>query len=209
MEKFSSPKTAKVKSALRRQLKDSQFALKPAEVRKVIYACDNPRDRTLVATLAATGMRRAEVAALDIRDVDLEARRVTIRSGKGGKQRTVPITEELASDLRLLVGKRATGPVFLSNRRGPLTPRRVNYIVADAGERAGVKNPNPASHGRLTCHLFRHTFARHWKQRGGDIESLAQILGHASSSTTAGLYGTLSIDDVQANYHRLIGPLID
>jgi integrase/recombinase XerD len=204
MEKFSSLKTAKVKSAPRRQLKNSQFALKPAEVRKVIYACDYPRDRTLVGTLAATGMRRAEVAALDVRDVDLEARRVTVRAGKGGKQRTIPITEELASDLRLLIGKRATGPVFLSNRRGPLTTRQVNYIVADAGVRAGIKNPNPASAGRLTCHLFRHTFARHWKQRGGDIESLAQILGHASSATTVDLYGTLSVDDVQASYNHVM-----
>jgi integrase len=80
----------------------------------------------------------------------------------------------------------------------------VNRIVTAAGERAGVKNPNPASDGRLTCHLFRHTFARHWKQRGGDIESLAQILGHASSSTTVDLYGTLSIDDVQQNYDRIV-----
>ena len=124
MEKFSSLKKAKVKSAPRRQLKNSQFALKPAEVRKVIYACDSPRDRTLVATLAATGMRRAEVAALDVRDVELAARRITIRSGKGGKQRTVPITEELASDLRLLTGRRATGPVFLSNVVGHSPPAR-------------------------------------------------------------------------------------
>lgn len=43
----------------------------------------------------------------------------------------------------------------------------------------------------------------HWKQAGGDIESLAQILGHASISTTVDLHGTLSIDDVQANYDRL------
>lgn len=189
-------------SAPRRQFKNSQFALKPAEVRKVVYACTNPRDRTLVATLAATGMRRAEVAALDARDADLEARRVTIRSGKGGKQRTVPITEELASDIRLLVGKRASGAIFLSNRGASLTPRKVNRIVGHAGELAGVKHPNPSSDGHLTC-LFRHTFARHWKQPGGDIESLAQILRHASSSTTVDLYGTLSIDDVQASYDRL------
>lgn len=190
-------------SASRRQLKNSQFALKPAEVRKVVYACTSPRDRCLVATLAVTGMRRAEVAALDARDLDLQARRLTIRAGKGNKQRTVPITEELASDLRLLIGKRATGPLFLSNRGAALTPRQVNRIVAHAGELAGVKHPNPSSDGHLTCHLFRHTFARHWKQRGGDIESLAQILGHASSSTTVDLYGTLSIDDVQANYDKI------
>src|SRR5436190_13636534 len=92
-------------SAPRRQLKNSQFALKPAEVRKVVYACHSPRDRCLLATFAVTGMRRAEVAALDVRDVDFAGRRVTIRSGKGNKQRTVPVTEELASDLRLLVGR--------------------------------------------------------------------------------------------------------
>jgi integrase len=190
-------------SAPRRQLENSQFALKPAQVRKVIYACTSPRDRCLVATLATTGMRRAEVAALDVRDFDPATRRLTIRAGKGNKQRTVPITEELASDLRLLIGKRATGPLFLSNRGAALTPRQVNRIVAHAGELAGVKHPNPASDGHVTCHLFRHTFARHWKQRGGDIESLAQILGHASSSTTVDLYGTLSIDDIQEHYDRI------
>lgn len=168
-----------------------------------MYACPTPRDRCLVATLAVTGMRRAEVAALDVRDLDLEARRLTIRSGKGNKQRTVPITEELGSDLRLLIGKRAIGSLFLSNRGAALTPRQVNRIVAHAGELAGVKNPNPSTDGHLTCHLFRHTFARHWKQRGGDIESLAQILGHASSATTVDLYGTLSIDDVQASYDKI------
>ena len=189
----------------KRQLKNSQFALKPAEVRKVVYACTNPRDRCLLATLAYTGMRRAEIADLDARDVDLKTRRINIRSGKGGKERTVPITDELASDLRLLMGRRKTGPVFLTNREAALTPRHVNRVVTAAGERAGVKNPNPASDGQITCHLFRHSFARHWKQKGGDIESLSHILGHSSSATTVDLYGTQSIDDVQANYERLMG----
>lgn len=204
MRTFSSRKKRKATSGPKRQLQNSQFQLKPAEIRKVVYACVSPRDRCLLAILAATGMRRAEVAALDVRDLDLEARRITVRSGKGGKERTTPITEELASDLRLLIGRRQTGPVLLSNRGAALTPRHVNRIVAQAGERAGVKNPNPASGGQLTCHLFRHSFARHWKQRGGDIESLAHILGHASSATTVDLYGTLSIDDVQANYEKLM-----
>ena len=116
----------------------------------------------------------------------------------------MPITEELGSDLLLLIGLRGTGPLFLSNRRAALTPRQVNRIVERAGELAEVKNPNPASGGRITCHLFRHTFARLWKQRGGDIESLSHILGHASSATTVDLYGTQSIDDVQANYQRIM-----
>lgn len=204
MRTSTSRKKTKGTSAPLRQLKNSQFALKPADVRKITYACTNPRDRCLVRTLAETGMRRAEVAALDVRDLDLETHRLTIRSGKGAKQRLVPITDELGSDLRLLVGRRATGPLFLSNRQAALTPRQVNRIVERAGLLAEVKNPNPASGGRITCHLFRHTFARLWKQKGGDIESLSHILGHASSATTVDLYGTQSIDDVQANYQRIM-----
>ena len=203
MRTSSSRKKSKRTSPTKRQLKPSQFALKPAEIRKIIYAAPNPRDRCLVRTLAETGIRRAEVASLDVRDLDLEDRRLAIRSGKGGKERVVPLTEELASDLRLLIGRRGTGPIFLSNRQAALTPRQVNRIVARAGELAGVKNPNPSAEG-ITCHLFRHSFARHWKQRGGDIESLAHILGHSSSATTVDLYGTQSIDDVQANYERIM-----
>ncbi len=203
MRTSSSRKKSKRTSPAKRQLKPSQFALKPAEIRKIIYAAPNPRDRCLVRTLAETGIRRAEVASLDVRDLDLEDRRLAIRSGKGGKERVVPLTEELASDLRLLIGRRGTGPIFLSNRQAALTPRQVNRIVARAGELASVKNPNPSAEG-ITCHLFRHSFARHWKQRGGDIESLAHILGHSSSATTVDLYGTQSIDDVQANYERIM-----
>jgi integrase len=85
-----------------------------------------------------------------------------------------------------------------------MPPRHVNRIVEHAGIEAGVKNPNPATSGRVTCHLLRHTFARYWKQRGGDIEALANILGHASSSTTIDMYGRQSIDDVQEHYRRIM-----
>ncbi len=197
-------KTQDRSSGPKRQLKASQFSLKPGELRKLIYAAESPRDRCLIRTLAETGIRRAELAALDVRDVDLEVRRLTIRSGKGGKERVVPITQELASDLRFLIGRKQTGPIFVSLQKGPLQIRQINRVVRALGEAAGVKNPNPASGGAVTCHLFRHSFARLWKQRGGDIESLSHILGHSSSATTVDLYGTQSIDDVHANYERIM-----
>ena len=92
----------------------------------------------------------------------------------------------------------------MSLRKGPLQIRQINRVVRALGEAAGVRNPNPASGGAVTCHLFRHSFARLWKQRGGDIESLSHILGHSSSATTVDLYGTQSIDDVHANYERIM-----
>lgn len=189
------------------QLKDSEFYLKPSELKKVVHTVPNFRDRCILKTFAQTGIRRAELASLDIRDVDLEVRRLRVREGKGAKERLVPITDELASDLLHLIGKRKTGPVFVSLRGGHISTRSLNRIVVQAGELAGVRNPNPKYDGRLTCHLFRHSFARSWKQQGGSMESLAKILGHSSTATTIDLYGTESIDDVQGNYERVMSAL--
>jgi integrase/recombinase XerD len=186
------------------QLKDSEFCLKPADLKKVIYAVDSYRDRCILKAFAQTGIRRAELSSLDVRDVDFERRRIRIREGKGAKERIVPITDELASDIRHLVGQRKTGPVFVSQRGVAISVRSLNRIVVAAGTAAGVKNPNPKYKGRLTCHLFRHTFARTWKAQGGSIESLAKILGHSSTATTVDLYGTESIEDVQENYDRMM-----
>ena len=185
------------------QLKNSEYHLSPAEIKKVIYAANSFRDRCLIKTLAQTGMRRAEVAKLDIRDIDFEKNLVHIREGKGGKSRTIPITDELVSDYKHLIGGRKTGAVFESNRGGPLTLRQVNWIVATAGERSGVKNPNP-KYSSITCHLFRHSFAREWKKRGGSIETLSKILGHTSVKTTLDEYGTEDLDTVRENYSRVL-----
>ena len=186
------------------QYKNSEFALDPPSIAKVINAAKSLRDRCILKAFAQTGIRREELASLDVRDVDLKRRRLHIREGKGAKARTVPITDELRSDLELNIGKRKTGPLFLSNQRRGLSIRSLNRIVHDAGVRAGVENPNP-KHTGLTPHLFRHSFARLWKKRGHSIESLANILGHSSVATTWDLYGTESIEDVQENYEAVMG----
>lgn len=186
------------------QLKNSEYHLKPSEVKKVVYASSLPfRDRCILKTFALTAIRRAELAALDVRDVQFEKRLLEVREGKGDKSRTIPITEELASDLRHLVANRKKGPIFMSQRGGFLAPRQINWIVAKAGQLAGVENPNP-KYDRLTCHLFRHSFAREWKKRGGSIESLSKILGHTSIKTTLDEYGTEGLEDVQQNYAEIM-----
>jgi integrase/recombinase XerD len=174
------------------------------EVRRLIDACRTPRDRCLLQTLAETGIGREEVAALEVRDVSLDRRQFVVRSRKGAKRRVVPITAVLAAELRGLLGPRTAGPVFLSNRKAAMTTRHVSRIVANAGQLAGVKNPNAGSDGRITCHLLRHTFARLWRERGGDIESLAHILGHTSSVRTVLLYGTQTSEEIQAHYERIM-----
>ena len=117
----------------------------------------NFRDRCLIKTLWWLGVRRCELTQLDIRDLDAERKRVTIREGKGGKTRVIPIIDdEYLSDLFILIGSRKTGPLFLSNRNSLMAPRSVNHIGATLGAKAGVTNPNPRL-THLNPHLFRHS----------------------------------------------------
>lgn len=185
------------------QLKNSEYHLRPSEIKKIIYGTKNFRDRCLLKMFAQTGIRRAEIANLDLRDLDFEKNLIQVREGKGGKSRTIPMTDELASDLKHLMRGRKTGALFESNRGGQLTLRQINWIVAKAGELSGIKNPNP-KHSRIACHLFRHSFAREWKKKGGSIETLSKILGHTSIKTTLDEYGTEDLEDVKENYKKIM-----
>lgn len=87
-----------------------------------------------------------------------------------------------------------------------LTPPAPSFTFSKmrlTGEVAGVKNPDP-NYDHLTCHAFRHTFAREWKKRGGSIESLAKILAHSSIATTLDVHGGESLEDVQENYQKIM-----
>jgi len=187
----------------KQQLKNSEYHLSPAAIKKVVHAVEGFRDRCILKTLAQTAIRRSELTELDVRDIDFERKLIQIQEGKGGKGRTIPVSADLLSDLRHLLGRRTNGPVFVSLKGGSLTPRQIGNIVARAGERAGVENPNP-KYNHLTPHLFRHSFAREWKKKGGSIESLSKILGHTSVKTTLDEYGTEDLEEVQANYERVM-----
>lgn len=185
------------------QLKDSEYHLDLIQIRKLIQKAGTFRDACLIKTFAQTGIRRAELASLDITDIDFDQKLLHIRNGKGGKARIVPLTEELASDLKHITGSLSVGPIFPSKNGFFLTLRQVNWIVTKVGKSAGVKNPNP-KYKNITCHLFRHSFAREWKRRQGSIETLSKILGHASVKTTLDEYGTEGLTDVRDNYSKVM-----
>lgn len=188
----------------RKQNEASEFTLTQDEVRRLIEAAGIQRNRVLIEVLAFTGLRRAEAVALNVEDVDAVRLRAIVRDGKGEKSRIVPITQRLATDVKALAGKRKTGPVFLSThgKNQRLDERAVNYIVADAGKRADITNPNP-SRVEVNPHLLRHTFARHWLSAGGDLRKVSQVLGHESVEITHRIYGTASEEEVADDYSRV------
>jgi integrase/recombinase XerD len=186
------------------QLAASAYHIRPADMRKLLLAATNFRDRCLIKTLWWLGVRRSELIHLDVRDLDVERKRVTVQAGKGGKTRVIPIIDdEYLSDLIILIGNRKTGPIFLSNRNRKMAPRSVNHIVETIGAKAEVTNPNPRL-THLNPHLFRHSIARFLKSKGFSAEWIQNFLGHESYKTTMDMYGTLSIDEMQEIAARLL-----
>ena len=144
------------------------------------------RDRALIELLYATGLRVSELVSLRPADVNLEASYLTC-TGKGEKQRVVPMGDEAAAWVRrylregrpALLGKRTSARLFVNARRGGPGLTRVGFwkVLKAYGRRAGVT-------ASLSPHMLRHSFATHLLERGADLRAIQMMLGHADLSTT-------------------------
>jgi integrase/recombinase XerD len=143
------------------------------------------RDRALLEFLYATGARVAEAVALDQIDLD-PAQGTVLLTGKGRKQRMVPVGSHALAALRawlpdrmgLRRSGRDPGAVFLNARGRRLTRQGVFGIVRKAAIRAGIPTR------RVSPHVLRHSMATHMVEGGADLRTVQEILGHASISTT-------------------------
>lgn len=165
------------------------------------------RDRAILELLYSTGLRRAEIAALDLTDVDLAGGLVFVRSGKEAKQRLVPVgasaAEAIARYLGLarplfLVSPHVRG-LFLSSSRCGHRGKRLGHgaipiIVADAARKAGITK-------RVTPHTLRHSFATHLLRAGADLRHVQELLGHSRIDSTE-RYTHLDVTDLAAAHAR-------
>ena len=144
------------------------------------------RDRALIELLYATGMRVSELLALKPPDVNLDASYLTC-TGKGDKQRIVPIGDEAATWVRKytrearpgLLGRRSSPRLFVNARGGGPGLTRVGFwkILKGYAKQAGLTRT-------LSPHMLRHSFATHLLERGADLRAIQMMLGHADLSTT-------------------------
>ncbi|WP_253852976.1 tyrosine recombinase XerC [Prauserella alba] len=159
------------------------------------------RDHALLEMLYATGMRVAELCAVDVDDADLDSRLVRV-FGKGSKERMVPFglpaERALRGWLDTARGRLVTassGPaLFLGARGGRIDQRTVRRVVHDAVESV----PGAAGMGP---HGLRHTAATHLLEGGADLRSVQELLGHATLSTTQ-LYTHLTVERLKAIHDR-------
>jgi site-specific recombinase XerD len=142
------------------------------------------RDRAILETLYAAGVRVSELAGMDVRDLDLDEGTLRV-TGKGNKQRIAliggPAARALAAYLRegrpKLADGRAEPALFLNRDGGRLSVRAVQIMVRRYGAAAGID-------GKTHPHLLRHTFATHLLDGGADVRVVQELLGHARATTT-------------------------
>ncbi len=160
------------------------------EARRIIEAPNTQsilgyRDRTILETLYATGIRKNELMNLTLADVNLEEELLRINGGKGAKDRVVPLTAVACSFLESyikgirakLLGAKTSKRLFLSLRGLPIARNTLGSVVEKYARLARVKK-------HVTCHLWRHTCATHLLQRKANLRHVQEILGHRSLATT-------------------------
>lgn len=140
------------------------------------------RDQAMLETLYSTGMRVSELVALNISDIDLDRRQARC-TGKGGRQRSVPLRTSAINALRTYIetGRSRIAPneetaLFVNHRGSRLTRQGFWLILKAYARQAGIED--------ITPHTLRHSFATHALRHGYELRDVQQMLGHVSISTT-------------------------
>ena len=157
------------------------------------------RDRLIVNLLYTTGMRRAEILGLRDSDIDLTSMQLRV-TGKRDKQRIIPFGKETAAEIESYISKRDAdseekepGGHLFTHRGRPMSAKKLGGIVASKLADASVAKKSP--------HTLRHTFATTMLNHGAELNSVKEILGHASVATTQ-IYTHLSFQQIKENYTK-------
>jgi integrase/recombinase XerC/integrase/recombinase XerD len=162
--------------------------LKHSQVLRLIDSIEDPRDRLIVRTIYATGVRVSELCNMNIEDIDFEEHTIRIR-GKGDKIRIVFIDDETLSEIRKFIGNTLVGPLFIGQQGKHISPRAIQHIFryyAPPG---------------ITPHKIRHSYASELYKRSKNLRVVQENLGHTSIKTTE-IYLHTDIDERRQVYQQ-------
>lgn len=155
------------------------------------------RDRTMLELIYSTGIRVSEIVNLDISDIDFVNEEIKVM-GKGGKERIVPAGTVALNILHCYIKELkkidSSGVLFINKNKKRLTQRFVELMIKKYAKMAGIEK-------KVTPHTLRHSFATHLLDRGADLRSVQELLGHSNLSTTQ-IYTHLSIQKLKKEYDK-------
>lgn len=158
------------------------------------------RDRAMVELFYSSGLRLAELASLDVVDLDISEATVTV-TGKGRKTRTVPVGRQALSRLKEWLDVRdqkaldeSENALFLSQRGNRISHRAIQQRLSQLSLKTGLGQ-------RINPHQLRHSFASHMLESSGDLRAVQELLGHANLSTTQ-IYTHLDFQHLARTYDK-------
>ncbi|MHB8499710.1 MAG: tyrosine-type recombinase/integrase [Candidatus Acidiferrales bacterium] len=175
-------------------------ALSVEEIEQILRAANTPRDLALIELAFASGLRVSELSNLRIEDLDIRARSLIVREGKGGNDRVGLFGDPATAALRAYLGNRTTGFVFQPERGASperrLSSRSILRMVVRVAKRAGIGK-------RVTVHTFRHSFATACLNTGMDLRSIQQLMGHRNLNFTQRYLhvATANLQGTHAKFH--------
>ena len=168
--------------------------LKHNQVQRLIDSIEDSRDKLIVRTIYATGVRVSELCNINIEEIDFDEHTIRIR-GKGDKIRTVFVDDETISEIRGFIGERVAGPLFLGQQGKNISCRAIQHIFKHYA-------PNG-----ITPHKIRHSYASELYKRSKNLRVVQENLGHTSIKTTE-IYLHTDIDERRQVYRQFF-PLSD
>jgi len=149
------------------------------EVGRLLNSLANIKHRTMLQVLYCTGLRVSELTALRIGDIDSGRNTITVRHGKGAKDRQIPLSPTLLQLLReYWKVYRPTEFLFENGRSGAqMSPRTVQEVFVQAKAASGIGK-------KVSAHTLRHSYATHLLEAGTDLLTIRNQLGHSNISTT-------------------------
>src|SRR6266436_6014892 len=164
-----------------REERDPAILLKTEYKALLQVAGGNTRDFAIVMLFLQSGLRVSELVDLKIQDIDFTTREITIRQGKGRKDRVVPLVKQAEVALKAYLKVRDAQPeydeVFIARNGTSMDPRTVRYRIQKYYKEAGIKK-------KASVHTLRHTFSTHQIHNGLKINQLKEVLGHRRMETT-------------------------
>jgi site-specific recombinase XerD len=164
-----------------REERDPAILLKTEYKALLQVAGDNTRDFAIVMLFLQSGLRVSELVKLQLQDVDFASREITVRQGKGRKDRVVPLVKQAAAALKVYLAVRDAQPeydeVFIARNGTSMDVRTVRYRIHKYYKEAGIKK-------KASVHTLRHTFSTHQIHNGLKLNQLKEVLGHRRMETT-------------------------
>jgi integrase/recombinase XerC len=167
----------------KREEKEPNILFKEQYKALLYEASDNIRDYAIIQTFLQTGIRLSELVNLQVDDIDFEHRILTVRQGKGKKDRHIPLVDQAVKALRNYLRYRNTELIeddevlFLAKNGTSLNVSTVKYTVAKYVKKAGIRK-------KVSVHTLRHTFGAHKADKHMSLASLQELMGHKKKETT-------------------------